>query len=206
MDVLTSLARAYNASFYFDRNNNFTAIQMVDPGTLAADWDVVYNITADDMKDDILVTMDNAINLTNRMQGRPNYQTLSEFSTDASITANVKAALSGDYQVEKTSSIRLAPYYKFAESAPAQGVIIDNEAGIQAAIDDVCSLYAQQRFFAKFTVKRSDFINLDLGLVIVLSYADANDMIRYNLDGMYALIVGMEEDLLKDETLVTVWF
>lgn len=151
-EALQAILPSYGAWWYRDTDGVIRIVRAIDPdavGTLA------FDLIAEDLAEDLLVTPDTAPNLTRRMAYRPNAYIHSggDLVTDLDdVPPARRIALGNPYQGQAYSAVPMAARYRHADSAPPLISTFWLQADAQTEINRVCSLYAVPRFFYRWHV------------------------------------------------------
>lgn len=198
-DAIEQALLSFHACMWQAADGTRNMTRLIAPESVSS-GSYAFNITPDDMLggSDLIMVPDNAPALSTQAMGQRNYVSLNNFSTDVSMTADLKAQLAADYRITRTYNGNLANRYASARFAPAFRTLIDNGDDLQSFIDFICGIYQVPRAFPK--VRLRWLPGLELGQVGNLVYT------RYGLAiGVPALVKELVPDPVTKSILATFW-
>jgi hypothetical protein len=199
--AMNAILPSYGAGCYQDDTGVLRFVRLVAPEDYIGP--MAFNVSQDDMAEDLLAVTDDAPNLTRRMAYRPNAQALaaSDLVTDVvDVPQSRRDELVGLFRAQVFGGTVLHPHYRKADAADPVISLFWNEADAQAEIDRVVRIYRVQRFFYRISIKGDQDLAPKAGQVGRLTYN------RYGLhDGVPVLVRRVERNPATGDVVMTVW-
>lgn len=200
-DAMNAMLPSYGVGCYQDPNGVLRFARVVAPETF--DGPPAFNLSGDDLAEDLLAVPDDAPNLTRRMAYRPNAQALaaSDMVTDVvDVPQARRDELSGLFRAQVYGGAPLHPHYRRADSADPVISLFWDAGDAQAEIERVVAIYRTQRFFYRISVRGDQDLAPQPGQVGRLTYN------RYDLhDGKPVLVRRVERNPATGDVVLTVW-
>jgi hypothetical protein len=199
--AMNAILPSYGAGCYQDDSGVLRFVRVVAPEDYVGP--MAFDVTQDDLAEDLLAVPDDAPNLTRRMAYRPNAQALaaSDLVTDViDVPQARRDELVGLFRAQVFGGTALHPHYRMADAADPVISLFWHAADAQAEIDRVVGMYRVQRFFYRISVRGDQALAPKAGQVGRLSYS------RYGLhDGVPVLVRRVERNPATGDVVMTVW-
>ncbi|MFG6111122.1 hypothetical protein [Stenotrophomonas nematodicola] len=199
--AMNAILPSYGAGCYQDDSGVLRFVRVVAPEDYVGP--MAFDVTQDDLAEDLLAVPDDAPNLTRRMAYRPNAQALaaSDLVTDVvDVPQARRDELVGLFRAQVFGGTALHPHYRMADAADPVISLFWYAADAQAEIDRVVGMYRVQRFFYRISVRGDQALAPKAGQVGRLSYS------RYGLhDGVPVLVRRVERNPATGDVVMTVW-
>jgi len=200
-EAMNAILPSYGAACYQDATGVLRFTRVVAPETFSGA--PVFELTANDLAEDLLAVPDDAPNLTRRMAYRPNAQALAASDLVPDVVDVPQARrdeLTGLFRAQVYGGGVLHQHYRRADAADPVLSLFWDAADAQSEIDRVVGMYRQQRFFYQVTVRGDQSLAPQPGQVGRLTYP------RYGLEeGKAVLIRRVERNPATGDVVLTMW-
>lgn len=200
-EAMNAILPSYGAACYQDATGVLRFTRVVAPEAFSGA--PAFELTANDLAEDLLAVPDDAPNLTRRMAYRPNAQALaaSDMVTDVvDVPQARRDELTGLFRAQVYGGGVLHQHYRRADAADPVLSLFWDAADAQSEIDRVVGIYRQQRFFYQVTVHGDQSLAPQPGQVGRLTYP------RYGLEeGKAVLIRRVERNPATGDVVLTMW-
>lgn len=200
-DAMNAILPSYGAACYQDATGVLRFTRVVAPETISGA--PAFELTANDLAEDLLAVPDDAPNLTRRMAYRPNAQALaaSDLVTDVvDVPQARRDELSGLFRAQVYGGGVLHQHYRRADAADPVISLFWHAADAQSEIDRVVGMYRQQRFFYQVIVRGDQNLAPQPGQIGRLTYP------RYGLEeGKAVLVRRVERNPATGDVVLTMW-
>ncbi len=159
---------------------------------------------------DIVLSIDAAKGLTQRISGRRNHSVHSDGDLVAGIDPDLKAELTTEWlttasgaQAVEDSGLPVSAIYAAAANAEAQPTLLQDPADIQALANRVCTIWRQQRMFYDLTALcyRDAADELEPGDVVFLKWPRIEGL----EDGIYLRVVSVRSRFFSRRVDLRLW-
>ncbi|MHC9012097.1 hypothetical protein ACYX79_10790 [Stenotrophomonas rhizophila] len=200
-DAMNAILPSYGAACYQDATGVLRFTRVVAPETFGGA--PAFELTANDLAEDLLAVPDDAPNLTRRMAYRPNAHALaaSDLVTDVvDVPQARRDELTGLFRAQVYGGGVLHQHYRRADAADPVISLFWHAADAQSEIDRVVGMYREQRFFYQMTVRGDQSLAPQPGQIGRLTYP------RYGLDeGKAVLVRRVERNPATGDVVLTMW-
>lgn len=155
-----------------------------------------------DTLDDLVREPDRAPNLSVTIGALRNWNPHLQTDFATSVTASDRARLSADFQIVRSMTGLVDPFYSHADNAPAKGTLLVTAADAAAESERMAALYAKRRHFYVITAL------LDVITALGLRPGDTVKLVMPYFDlatGKNLLVVGITQTFFKREVILTLW-
>lgn len=162
----------------------------------------VLTLTKNDVKHDLVCTLDRAKNLTTSIGGMKNYARHSDSDFAGSVNPATRALLSNEYQIVKSAGGVVDNIYIHADNAPVKGILAKTADDIENEAWRMANLYRTPRYFYKITSI------LGINSALSLNLGDTVRLILPEFDlssGKNLVLVGIKQWFKKQTVEFTFW-